>query len=84
MRLIFSLLLATACRSNFTKIENTPPEVTASDLDGDGFSEDDCDDSNEFINPAATEICDGIDNNCDGNIDEGTLSTFFFVPSMKP
>ena len=23
------------------------------------------------INPGATEICDGQDNNCDGNVDEG-------------
>jgi LPXTG-motif cell wall-anchored protein len=31
----------------------------------------DCNDSNTSINPAGTEVCDGVDNNCDGNIDEG-------------
>ena len=31
----------------------------------------DCDDSVAAINPAADEICDGVDNNGDGNIDEG-------------
>ena len=30
----------------------------------------DCDDSNAAINPNAVEVCDGVDNNCDGTIDE--------------
>jgi hypothetical protein len=31
----------------------------------------DCDDSKKSVNPAAVEICDNIDNNCDGTADEG-------------
>ena len=32
----------------------------------------DCDDSNISIHPNATEVCDELDNNCDGTIDEDT------------
>lgn len=49
------------------------------DNDFDGFDNTvDCNDNNSAIFPGATEICDGVDNNCDGNIDEGlTLFTYY-------
>ena len=31
---------------------------------------DDCDDGNQLIHPDGTEICDGVDNNCDARVDE--------------
>jgi hypothetical protein len=37
----------------------------------------DCNDSDPKINPAATEICNGKDDNCDGQVDEGLVKTFY-------
>jgi hypothetical protein len=31
----------------------------------------DCNDGNSAIRPGATEVCDGVDNNCNGSVDEG-------------
>ncbi|MEM7106145.1 MAG: MopE-related protein, partial [Bacteroidota bacterium] len=41
----------------------------------------DCDDNNNMINPAASEFCDGIDNNCNDLIDDGLALNTYFLDS---
>ncbi|MCB9741803.1 MAG: putative metal-binding motif-containing protein [Alphaproteobacteria bacterium] len=56
------------------------------DLDGDGyidvaFGGDDCDDSDASVNTGASEVCDGVDNDCDGDVDEddaADASTWYY------
>jgi hypothetical protein len=48
------------------------------DADNDGYPlPQDCDDNNATVHPGATEVCNGIDDNCDGQVDEGVQTTFY-------
>ncbi len=55
------------------------PDNLCIDRDNDGYGIGpscvgaDCDDSLANVNNGQDELCDGVDNDCDGNIDEGTV-----------
>jgi hypothetical protein len=49
---------------------DTEPDA---DVDGDGYTARiDCEDENPAVNPGADELCNGIDDDCDGVVDPGT------------
>ncbi|MCB9692600.1 MAG: lamin tail domain-containing protein [Alphaproteobacteria bacterium] len=80
----FDLLLASGPHDLTVKVEDPRGAVGScgvhielsicQDADGDGFDvcDGDCDDSAPHSNPAAIELPDGQDNDCDGIVDEGT------------
>jgi hypothetical protein len=66
--ILFSLLATVGCANSDDKDAALSPYI---DNDQDGFPETtDCNDKNPAIHPDASEMCDEIDNNCDGTIDE--------------
>ncbi len=59
-----------------TKCESNPELAECQDADKDGvIAAKDCDDNNPNVFPGAVEHCDGIDNNCNGKIDEALKVT---------
>ena len=70
---LFLALSLAACRGKVTQVDPT-------DNDGDGSSSAaDCDDANAAVYPGAPEICNGIDDNCDGNLDEGLETSTYYA-----
>jgi hypothetical protein len=66
-------LSSSGCEANFIGCIG----LNGTDNDGDGYTlNTDCDDTNPTVFPGAYEYCDGLDNNCDGQIDEGWVWYF--------
>ncbi len=87
---LLSAVLATACASEPLKVASTPglihetgsPDSDAPpvDSDNDGYTDDlDCDDTNPAISPVAEEVCNGVDDNCNGTVDEGLETATWFI-----
>jgi hypothetical protein len=77
-------LIAMGCRSGNKDISDgdlntdTGSLLSETDADGDGYTADeDCNDDDPQTHPGSVEICDGIDNNCDGQVDEGVTTTYY-------
>ena len=72
LRFVPALLLLSACLPEFPK-RDFVADPTA-DNHGDLITEltGDCDDDHSLAYPCADEVCDGIDNDCDGQTDEET------------
>jgi len=57
--------------------------ITDDDVDDDGvralaFGGTDCDDGDSAVFPGAPERCNGVDDDCDGQVDEGSVNTTTF------
>jgi len=57
--------------------DTTEPIVSCMDVPGYSSTDGDCDDSEYWSNPGLSELCDEIDNDCDGIVDEELVYTDF-------
>ena len=77
MRLFLLMGAMIGCRSETKPIEEIEDDQVTLDADGDGYIEDDCDDNDANVHPGKEELCDGLDNDCDGDIDEEVQDVFY-------
>jgi hypothetical protein len=78
--LLLPSLALTGCRTPkpADEAEDGLIDGASEDTDGDGFTgAEDCAEGDAAVNAGAPERCDGIDNDCDGEVDEGVLDAYF-------
>ncbi|MBU1034603.1 putative metal-binding motif-containing protein [Patescibacteria group bacterium] len=66
--------------------DTTSTKPVQIDNDGDGFTKEsgDCDDMSNSVYPGAEEFCNGKDDNCDGQEDEGILDGYQYCDTGIP
>jgi hypothetical protein len=77
-----ALIFLAGCLAKFPE---SPPgdsgtAPTVDDADGDGFTvaEGDCNDDDDAVHPNANERCDGVDNDCNNDIDDDAIDASLF------
>jgi len=79
---LISVFLLAACHTDKVFLDSGTTALVGkeadSDADRDGFpTDEDCDDEDADVHPDAEEICDGVDNDCDGDVDEGVTMVVY-------
>lgn len=87
----FGFGVPVACGNSFTNDDCDDTVVLFGDLDGDGHGagdpvpcggvvlSDDCNDADAQVNPDQSEICDGLDQNCNNVVDEGLIFNDYYI-----
>lgn len=66
----------------YDSIDQDCDGIDVTDVDGDGYAAEiasgpDCDDETASVHPAAVERCDGMDQDCDGVLDNGVTTIYY-------
>src|SRR5688572_28111785 len=77
---LLGLLSLSGCGPEPVKLGDEPGGSGDDLLDGDEDghpASDDCDDANASVHPRADELCNEVDDDCDGAIDEDVTTTWY-------
>ena len=73
----FLTLFLVACGSPEKPDDTGQHTLEDRDQDGTSESDGDCNDQDASISPFSPEVCDGIDNDCDGFLDTSDATTYY-------